>query len=89
MYNNNTQTDDGTSRKKHQLQIDIVMKDSDLKKSIRQKEILVSEIRRLKREQERLSLGIQQKESELQKFDFEILQLDNEVKKLKKELNLL
>jgi hypothetical protein len=89
MYGNNSQLNEDKSRKRHQLQNDMIMKDSDLKKKQGQKEALEMEIRKLKREQDRLAIGVQQKEEGLRKLDFEIIQLNNEVKKLKKEMNLL
>lgn len=89
MNGNDLQTKDEISRKKHRLQIDIVMKEADLKKILVKKEAIEMEIRGLKKDQGRLFIAIQPKEAEFKRIDFEITQLDAEVKKLKKELNIL
>ncbi len=92
MYSNNSgnpQSEADKIRKRHTLENEIIMKDSDLKKNLALKDAYGAEIRKLKRGQDRLHIAIQQKEADLKKLEFSILQEDAAIKKLKKELNLL
>ena len=89
MYGNNPQSASDTIRKRHSMENEIIMKESDLGRKLRQKEADELEIRKHKQEQSRLLIVIHQKEAETQKLDSDILQLEGEIKKLKKEMNVL
>jgi chromosome segregation ATPase len=77
------------ARQKAELQRQIVMADSELKKIIIEKEKMDMELRGLKKDEERIKMEIQQKQQDLKKIENDILQETNKVNDLKKNLNLL
>lgn len=77
------------ARQRNELQREIVMTDSELRKIIAEKTNLESEIRQLKKQQERIEVDIQQKQLEFKKEDFEITQLEAKIAGLHKKINLL
>lgn len=80
-------SDPQTEAKRHRLQMDIMIKDSDFKKNERKKIDLDVAIRDLKRKRNQIDVEIQQKEIELKKLTMTQVQLFNETKKLKATLN--
>ena len=73
--------------RKHRLQMDIMIKDSDFKKNERKKIDLDVAVRDLKRKRNQIDVELQQKETELKKLTMTQVQLFNETKKLKGMLN--
>lgn len=85
MNTNDTQKE----AKKHRLQMEIVMKESDYKKEEHKKVEMEIEIRKLKQKQQQIVMEIATKERDMGKLHGEQLMRFAEIKKLKNELNLL
>jgi len=75
--------------KKHQLQMDIVVKDGDCKKIERKKMELDIVIRQMRKKQQELMMEVSAKEREMSKLHGEHLMALAEIKKMKNQLNLL
>lgn len=75
------------SAKKHRMQSELMMKESDEKKNVLRKTNLEIETRQLKRKIETLSAELSMKEQELQKAESEQMVLQAEIKKIKKQLS--
>jgi chromosome segregation ATPase len=76
-------------RQRHTIQMDMVILESDLKKSISEKTNLESDIRRIKMDMERLRVDLDQRNQRFEKLAWQIQQGEDEIKRLKKKLNLL
>ncbi len=83
------QADQDKSRSRNDIQREIVMQESDLRKKLAEKTQLEMEIRALKKENARLKATMQEKQIHLEKIDQDIFQMDAELKSIKKKLNLL
>ncbi|HEX8974001.1 MAG TPA: hypothetical protein VF817_00765 [Patescibacteria group bacterium] len=68
---------------KHRLQMEMILKDSDVKKNIRLRSELEVEIRVIKTKMQQLTADLASKESHLHKVEAELMQLQNEIIKLK------
>lgn len=90
-----TQTDianlseDDKKRKKHSVQMEIIMLESDLKKMNNTRNELDAQIRKLKYDEERLRIELDNDKKQFEKVVYEITQNEAEIKRLKKQLNLL
>ena len=89
MLNQTQQTPQDIARQRNELQREIVMADSELRKIVAQKTTLESEIRQLKKQQERIDVDIQQKQNDLKKKEFEITQMEAQIAGVHKKINLL
>lgn len=68
---------------KKKMQIEILLKDSDLKKNMRSKIEVETALRDLKRKESLLQMEILSKEGQLKKIEAETIQFQNELIKLK------
>lgn len=82
-------SDHDKSRKRNDIQREIVMQESELKKKISEKAQIEAEIRKLKKDESRIRMEIQEKQEKFSKMDYELLQRENEIKHLKKDLYLI
>lgn len=82
-------SDEDKKRKKHSVEMDMVILESDLKKITSRKTELESEIRKLKYDEERIRINLEEKNKELNGVTLEITQGEDDIKRLKKQLNLL
>lgn len=74
---------------KKKMQMEIMLKDSDVKKIARARLGAEVEIRDIKRKQAQLQMDLVAKESLLKKMDSQNIQLQNELIKLKHQINNL
>ncbi|MFA6047734.1 MAG: hypothetical protein WCV59_02570 [Parcubacteria group bacterium] len=82
-------SDEDKKRKKHSIEMEMVILESDQKKMISQKTALEAEIRKLKYDEERIRVTLDEKKEELEKATYILTQNEEEVKRLKKQLNLV
>jgi len=82
-------TDEDKKRKKHSIEMEMVILNSDHKKLIGQKLILEAEIRKLKYDEERIRVMLDEKKKELEKATYVLAQNEEDTKRLKKQLNLV
>lgn len=76
-----------SQRKK--MQMEIMLKDSDIKKIARAKLSAEIEVRDIKRKQSQLQMDLAVKENMIKKMDAQNMQLQNELIKLKHQMNNL
>jgi chromosome segregation ATPase len=82
--------DPGATRKKRaELERQIVIAESDLKKLLREKQDLEEQQRRLKKEEERLRVDRDILDKRLKKIQDSQMLLEEEIKNLKKKLKVL
>lgn len=77
------------ARQKAELQRQIMMSDSDLKKTTAEKMKMEMEVRALGKEEDRIKMEIQKKQADLKKIENDIIQETVKLNDLKKKLNLL
>ena len=77
------------ARQKAELQRQIMMSDSDLKKTTAEKMKMEMEMRALEKEEDRIKMEIQKKQADLKKIENDIIQETVKLNDLKKKLNLL
>lgn len=77
------------NRKSNDIQREIVMQESDLRKKLAEKVRFEAEIRALKKDEARIRVALQEKQEKFSKIDYEILQMENAIKSLKKKLYTL
>jgi cupin superfamily acireductone dioxygenase involved in methionine salvage len=82
-------SDEDKKRKRHSVEMDLVMLESDNRKVIEGKNNLESEIRKLGIDQERIRITLDEKKQELEKKSYQIGQNEEEIKRLRKKMNLL
>jgi chromosome segregation ATPase len=76
-------------RKRNSIQMEMLIKESDVKKFIGRKNLLDAEIRKLRMDAERLRIDLDGKQKEYKRMEQEIQQNEDELRHLKKQLNLL
>lgn len=74
---------------KKKMQVDIIMKESDIRKMERNKALVETELRDLKHKINLLEAEVATKESSLKKIESEHAVLYNEIVKLKHKMNTL
>lgn len=92
MYTNEDLQDlseEDKKKQKHALDMQLVILESDQRKSLAEKGILEMEIRRLKMDEERLRMGLEEKKERLEKITYEVSRNEEEIKRLKKRLNFV
>jgi len=90
MITDPTQTsDDDKKRKKHSIEMEMVILESDHKKLVAQKTALEAEIRKLKYDEERIRVTLDEKKKELESATYTLSQNEEESGRLKKQLNLV
>jgi peptidoglycan hydrolase CwlO-like protein len=82
-------SEEDKKRKKHSVQMEMIMLESDLKKSRNQKDDLEAEIRKLRYSEEKLRIEMEEKKEQFEKINQVITQGEEDIKRLKKQLNLL
>jgi hypothetical protein len=82
-------TDDQKRKKRRDLQMEIIMQESDLNKVVAEKTRLEMEIRQLRKDMDRTRIVLQEKQQRQGKVDFEILQQQEAIMKNKKKMNML
>jgi predicted nucleic acid-binding Zn-ribbon protein len=65
------------------------MLESDLRKKTVQKELVFSELRRLKKEESQIRMNSQLKQEEMKKLEDDIRMMEMEISSTKKKINLL
>lgn len=83
------QTNPEILAERKKMQIEILLKDSDLKKSMRARIEVETALRDLKHKENLIQSEIISKESQLKKIEGESLQFQNELIKLKHKMNAL
>ena len=81
--------DSQVSADRKKIQLEIILKDSDLKKSMRNKIIIETDLRDLKHKDSLIQMDILSKESQLKKIEAEAMQFQNELIKLKHQMSSL
>lgn len=71
------------------IQLEILLKDSDIKKNMRNKAEIETTLRDLKHKNSLIEMEILAKESRLKKIEAEYIQLQNELIKLKHQMSAL
>lgn len=91
MYNQNLGdlSADDKKRKLNQLQMEMIMLESDSSKKIAEKVTLEAEIRKIRYDEDRLRVTMDEKKKKLELVSREITESEEEVKKIKKQINLL
>ena len=84
---NNQDPQISSDRKK--IQLEIILKDSDLKKNMRSRVDIETTLRDLKHKDSLIQMEIISKESQLKKIEAEFMQLQNELIKLKHQMSAL
>lgn len=84
----NTSAQDKTSQRNN-LQREMIMKESDLKKVLAEKTKLEGEIRELKKDESRIRIEMENKQGQIKKIEQEAMMMEAELKNLKKKMNLL
>jgi len=82
-------SEEDKKRKKHSVQMEMIMLESDLKKSRNIKDDLEAEIRKLRYSEEKLRIEMEEKKEQFGKINQVITQSEEDIKRLKKQLNLL
>ncbi|MFA6973386.1 MAG: hypothetical protein WC238_01425 [Parcubacteria group bacterium] len=77
------------SRQRQEIQREMIMTESDLRKVTKEKTDLDGEIRALKKEEDHIQMSMQDKKARLIKVEYELTQIDVKIKGLKKKLNLV
>jgi chromosome segregation ATPase len=76
-------------KQRAEIERQIVMSESDLKKVIREKEDFENQQRRLKKEEERIRIERDALDTEIKKLENRQMPLEEEIKRLKKKLKIL
>lgn len=76
-------------RKRREIQIQMIMLESDGRKLTDEKNLLDVEIRKIKIDSERLRVNMDEKKTRLGEVSSRIFENEEEIKKLKKKMNLL
>jgi len=71
------------------IQLEILLKDSDLKKNMRSRVDIETTLRDLRHKDSLIQMEIISKESQLKKIEAEFMQLQNELIKLKHQMSAL
>jgi len=87
--NSEEMTPEDRSRKRNQLQRDIVILESDYRKKAGEKDIIESEIRRFKKQAAQAKVEMQVRQENLEKLDQEVFMMEADIKRLKKKMNLI
>lgn len=82
-------SDEDKKKKRHSVQMEIIMLESDLKKFYEQKAELDAEIRKITYEEEKLRIIKEEKKGLFEKIKFDISQNEADIKRFKKQLNLI
>lgn len=82
-------SDEDKKRKKHSVEMELVVLESDNKKISSEKVLLDMDIRKLKTDAERTRITLDEKTKRLEKVNYQVMQNEEQIKKLKKELNYL
>lgn len=77
------------SRKRNDIEREIVMREAELRKKLVEKTQMEAEIRQLKKEESRIRVELQEKQEWFSKMDFEILRQEEAIKHLRKDLYLV
>ena len=77
------------SAQKKKMQMEILLKESDVKKFVRVKDELEIALRDIKQKEAQLQADKASKESRLKRTEEDITQLRNEIIKLKRQMNML
>jgi hypothetical protein len=80
------QTSQDKSRARADIQREIVMQESDLRKKMIEKVRFEADIRALKKDEARVRVALQEKQEIFSKMGYDILQMENTIKALKKKL---
>lgn len=83
---NNGQQPQVDIAKKHRLQMDLMMKESDFKRNFQEKAQKDVEMRQARRKMDLLNIDMQQYKNEIEKIDAAQIGLALEIKKLKKTI---
>ena|GEM_PF-5065842 len=75
--------------KRHALEMEIIILESDGKRFLAEENSLEAEIRKLGVDAERLRITLDEKKKRFEKLKRELFQKEDEVKRLKKKINLL
>ncbi|HOW60338.1 MAG TPA: hypothetical protein P5548_02695 [Candidatus Moranbacteria bacterium] len=81
--------DPQVAAERKKMQLEIILKESDLKKNMRSKIDVETTLHDLKRKSVSIQMEINSKENELKKFEAEFIQLQNELIKLKHKMSAL
>jgi hypothetical protein len=81
------QTDPGILAERKKIQLEILLKDSDLKKNMRSRIDIETVLRDLKHKSTLIQMEINSKETQLKKTEAEFIQLQNELIKLKHQMS--
>ncbi|MFZ5982140.1 MAG: hypothetical protein ACOYS2_01025 [Patescibacteria group bacterium] len=76
-------------RKRHELDREKIILESDHRRANLKKGELEMEIRKLRKDRERLDLLIEEKEAEMRKMEVEISDLESQLNHLNKQMNIL
>jgi len=82
-------TDDQKRKKRRDLQMEVIMQESDLNKVVADKTRLEMEIRQLRKDMDRARINLQEKQQRLGKVQFDMMQKEEEIHKNKKKMNTL
>lgn len=77
------------TRRKNAIQREIIMKDSDYRRSISEKIQIESELKRLRNDEARVRMSLQERQTRLTKLEQDIAHSDEDLRELRKKLNLL
>lgn len=80
---------ESTQRKRHELEREKIILESDHRRAGLKKGELEMEIRKLQKDRERLDLLIEEKEAEMRKTEVEISDLEGQLNHLNKQMNIL
>jgi peptidoglycan hydrolase CwlO-like protein len=83
------QSDQNKFHARNDIQREIVMQESDLRKKMAEKTQIEAEIRKLKKDESRIQMKVQEKQKIFSGMDFTILQMEEAIKNLKKKLYLI
>jgi chromosome segregation ATPase len=82
-------SDEDKKKQKNSIQMEIIMLESEMSKSVREKNELEAQIRKLKYDEERLRVELDVKNKKFQVAFQKIAGSEEEIRRLKKRLNLL
>lgn len=82
-------SEEDRKRKRHSLESDLVMLESEGRKFLSEKNNLNAEIRKLMMDQERLRMNLDKKKKSVEKIDYQLRQNEEEISRTKKKINVL
>lgn len=88
-YKKNDQDEKERRRKMNDLQREMMMLESDLKKTIKEKTLIEAEERKIKKEADYLKITLQKSQGRLQTVERDIVIRQAEISRLKKQINSL